>query len=220
MTALAPPPSEVSALLLAAGRSERFGAAKLFLDWQGQPLLAHAAERVQPFAGEIIVGVAADHEARARAILGPDVAIATGGITRQDTLGRLLSLAQHRFLLIHDVARPFASAALFSRVLAECAAHEAAVVPCLSIDDRDALAIVEDGRMTDALKREEVVRLQTPMAMLRAVLGQAYEAAAAQGFIEDSTPALLHRAGLTVCLIDGEPKNHKVTYPEDWPASR
>ena len=66
MTALMPPPSEVSALLLAAGRSQRFGTAKPFLDWQGQPLLAHAAERVQQFAGEIIVGVAADDAARAR----------------------------------------------------------------------------------------------------------------------------------------------------------
>ncbi len=129
-------------------------------------------------------------------------------------------MTQQRFLLIHDVARPFASAALFSRVLAECAAREAPVVPCLSVDDRDALAILKEGIMTDALKREEVVRLQTPMAMPRAVLQQVYEAAGAQGFIEDSTPALLHRTGVAVCLIDGEPNNHKVTYPEDWAAHR
>lgn len=218
MTALALPPSEVSALLLAAGRSERFGTAKPFLEWQGRPLLVHALERAKKFAGEMIVGVAANDEARARAMLGSDVLIVQGGTSRQETLGRLLERAQSRVLMIHDVARPFATDRLFSRVLAECAACNGAVVPCLGIDDRDALAILGDGLMTDALKREEVVRLQTPMAMPRTILEQAYEAAAAQGFFEDSTPALLHRADLPVRLIDGERENRKVTYPEDWPA--
>jgi 2-C-methyl-D-erythritol 4-phosphate cytidylyltransferase len=217
MTALAPPPSEVSALLLAAGRSERFGAAKPFLDWQGQPLLTHAVERVQQFASETIVGVAADDEARARTLLGTDGLVLLGGPSRQETLGRLLERASRRILLIHDVARPFATERLFSRVLAECAARDGAVVPWIATDDRDALALRDGKTMTGTLNREDVIRLQTPMAMPRDILADAYTQARTDGWLEDSTPALLRRAGYPVRLMDGEPDNRKITHPQDWP---
>lgn len=58
MTAPAGP--AVTAIVLAGGRSSRFGRDKLAEPIDGRPLLHHAIEAVRPFAGEILVVAAPD----------------------------------------------------------------------------------------------------------------------------------------------------------------
>jgi molybdopterin-guanine dinucleotide biosynthesis protein A len=51
---------EVTAVVLAGGRSSRFGRDKLAEPMDGRPLLDHAIEAVRPIAGRILVVVAPD----------------------------------------------------------------------------------------------------------------------------------------------------------------
>lgn len=81
-------PDRVSAIVLAGGRSRRFGRDKLVEPIDGRPLLEHAIERVRPLADEIVVvvspggstsittGIRVVHDAAA--FEGPLVALVTG----------------------------------------------------------------------------------------------------------------------------------------------
>lgn len=52
------PPTLVSGIVLAGGRSSRFGADKLAADYRGQPLLHHAVLRVAEMCDDVIVVLA------------------------------------------------------------------------------------------------------------------------------------------------------------------
>ena len=54
------PPRAIGAIVLAGGRSERFGRDKLAEPVNGRPLLWHAIDAVRPLAGEVVVVVAPD----------------------------------------------------------------------------------------------------------------------------------------------------------------
>ncbi len=60
-------PGGVSAIVLAGGRSSRFGRDKLVEPWAGRPLLEHAISSVQALADEVIVVVAPDESRSAPA---------------------------------------------------------------------------------------------------------------------------------------------------------
>ena len=81
-------PDRVSAIVLAGGRSRRFGRDKLVEPIDGRPLLEHAIERVRPLADEIVVVVSPGGSTSittgirvvrdAAAFEGPLVALVTG----------------------------------------------------------------------------------------------------------------------------------------------
>ncbi len=57
---------ESSVLILAGGRSRRFGGDKLGADWHGRSLLDHVVERMREWSDDVIVLVAHDHDAQGR----------------------------------------------------------------------------------------------------------------------------------------------------------
>jgi molybdopterin-guanine dinucleotide biosynthesis protein A len=58
VTAPGPPPVDVTGIVLAGGRSERFGSDKLALAIDGRPLLHHAIAAVAAVAGRLVIVVA------------------------------------------------------------------------------------------------------------------------------------------------------------------
>jgi len=205
----------VSALVLGAGRGERFGVLKAFAVLGGQTLLERAVDAVSELADEIIVGVHPDDMASARALLqGRDVVFAEGGTTRQETVGNLLERATNPFILVHETARPFVSMEVFTALLAAGLAHGAAA-SCLQASERDSVGLIKDGMMVEPLKRAEVVRAFSPTVVRRGILEKTYLAARANGWVEESTHSLVCRAGFPVRLIEGNPENRKITFPLD-----
>ena len=220
-----PAKDDVSALILAAGSGERLGkASKAFLDYHGVTLLEHVCALVSKRCGTVWVGVADTDLERAESILDKHgVTVLTCGATRQDTVGILLDHATQSsvdIVIVHEVARPFASDNLLARVL-DAAANFDAVAPVIAVRDRgpkknrDGIVTMIDGLLKVSGETDSRVALQTPQGFRRDCLVQAHHKAEENDWQEGSSATLVHRAGIDVKLIDGEAANIKLTYPED-----
>ena len=208
-----------AAILLAAGVSRRMGGLdKLWAEICGRPLLALALQRLAAVDEIEEIVVVAPH-ARHAAIeeLAAALGIATrlrcveGGEQRRDSVAAgLAALADARWVLVHDSARPLASSALASRALA--AAREAgAAVPGLPVADT-IKRVDGEGLVQDTPDRASLRAIQTPQAFDAALLRRAH--ATIEGDATDDA-ALVEQLGAPVRVIDGEQQAFKVTTAED-----
>jgi 2-C-methyl-D-erythritol 4-phosphate cytidylyltransferase len=208
---------ETTALILAAGDGQRLGGCpKAFVQFDNATLLTHAISTVAEWAQTIVVGVRTSDLEKARACIeampeAPRVVCVCGGSTRQESLQRLLECVHTRYVLLHEVARPWALPSDFENLLIAVREHPAAVL-YTKIPVRDSVAVVHEGHLTSILPRTSVVTLQTPHAYEYKVLAAAYKQAIAQGWSETSTAALVQKAGFEVHLIEGSSGNVKITY--------
>lgn len=217
-------PPRPAAVVTAAGASRRMsdGAKKEYRLLDGVPVLARA---VAPFLAEgffpIVVTVPPGHVALASALLAPHAPPAAlrlieGGATRQQSvlLGlRALAADTPALVLIHDGARPWASAALVRRVLA-AAAERGACVPVLEAAE----AVKEVGGQPLVLRHlpRHTIRLaQTPQGFSYPRILAAHEKAAAAGAacVDDGEVFALFDG--PVAWVDGEPDNVKITRERD-----
>jgi 2-C-methyl-D-erythritol 4-phosphate cytidylyltransferase / 2-C-methyl-D-erythritol 2,4-cyclodiphosphate synthase len=141
-----------------------------------------------------------------------------GGATRQASVrAGLEALAPHKpdIVLIHDAARPFASAELVSRAIA-AAERSGAAIPGLPVTDT--VKTVDTDECVAATLDRNILRLvQTPQSFAFPALLDAHRRAAAAGredFTDDA--ALAEWAGLKVSVFAGEPGNIKITYEGDF----
>jgi 2-C-methyl-D-erythritol 4-phosphate cytidylyltransferase / 2-C-methyl-D-erythritol 2,4-cyclodiphosphate synthase len=218
------PPATVAAVVVAAGRGLRAAAArpKQYLPILGEPVIRSS---LALFATHRCVGAvqAVIHpdddslyqQAAAGLELLPPVA---GGPSRQASvrLG-LEALVARRpdLVLVHDAARPFASAALVTRAIAAAAASGAAI-PVMAVTDT-VKCVDANGSVTDTLDRSRLRLVQTPQAFAFAALLDAHRRAAAAGrddFTDDA--ALAEWAGHKVTTFEGEAGNVKLTTNEDF----
>ncbi|HLA19900.1 MAG TPA: bifunctional 2-C-methyl-D-erythritol 4-phosphate cytidylyltransferase/2-C-methyl-D-erythritol 2,4-cyclodiphosphate synthase [Pseudolabrys sp.] len=153
------------------------------------------------------------------AVAGIDVlAPAFGGATRQASVRAGLEALSTRppdIVLIHDAARPFASADLVSRAIAATAATGAAI-PALPVTDT-VKTVDTDNNVQQTLDRATLRLVQTPQAFDFAALLAAHRRAAAQGredFTDDA--ALAEWAGMKIAVFAGEPGNIKITNADDF----
>src|SRR5450830_1095347 len=149
------------------------------------------------------------------------LAPAFGGATRQASVRAGLEALAPRhpdIVLIHDAARPFASAELVARAIA-ATMRTGAAIPALPVTDT-VKSVDAEGHVDKTLDRNALRLVQTPQGFAFVPLLAAHRRAAAQGrddFTDDA--ALAEWAGMTVAMFDGEPGNIKVTTPEDFARS-
>ena len=144
---------------------------------------------------------------------GYDVRVVLGGDERQRSVLNGLKLVDAPRVVVHDAARPFATAALVREVLAELKeAHGAA--PAIPI--AETLKEVRDGRVIRTVERSSLWAVQTPQAFLTDALKTVHDKARVDGFIATDDAQLIERYGGVVRIVEGARDNIKVTYPEDW----
>lgn len=204
-----------TALIVAAGEGRRLGGLpKALIELEHMPLIQHVAKAVANVAAQIIVGVRAADLDQVKALLGDTATVIAGGASRQETVQLLLARADREMVLIHDVARPFASSSLYAAVV-DAAFTFGGAAPVLPASKSDSVALADGEWLGHALPRENVVRIQTPYAFTRKSLVHALEVARAQNAEPTSVTTLLSQAGYRTRLIAGDPDNIKITYPED-----
>jgi 2-C-methyl-D-erythritol 4-phosphate cytidylyltransferase len=79
----------------------------------------------------------------------------------------------------------------------------------------DTIKRVYEGVVTETLRRDSLVAVQTPQAFHTDVLERAHAAARREGVTATDDAALLERIGARVVVVEGETANIKITRPED-----
>jgi 2-C-methyl-D-erythritol 4-phosphate cytidylyltransferase / 2-C-methyl-D-erythritol 2,4-cyclodiphosphate synthase len=214
----------VAAIVVAAGRGLRAGGdmPKQYRRILGEPVIRPSLATLarHPEIGAVQPVVHPDDAALfAASIAGlallPSVA---GGSTRQASVrAGLEALEQRRpeLVLVHDAARPFASAALVSRAVA-AARMSGAAVPVIAVADT-VKTVDASGAVTGTIDRTNLRMVQTPQAFRFAGLLDAHRRAKAAGredFTDDA--ALAEWAGLKVTTFEGEAGNVKLTTNDDF----
>jgi 2-C-methyl-D-erythritol 4-phosphate cytidylyltransferase/2-C-methyl-D-erythritol 2,4-cyclodiphosphate synthase len=214
----------VAAVIVAAGRGSRAGGdmPKQFRPIGGDSMLRRAlsifVEHGEVSAVQPVVHSDDLELYRKEAVRLDLLPPVFGGATRQCSVrAGLEALAAHQpaIVLIHDAARPFASAQLVSRAIA-AAERSGAAIPALAVTDT-VKTVDAAGWVDKTLDRNTVRLVQTPQSFAFPALLEAHRRAAAAGrkdFTDDA--ALAEWAGLKVSVFAGEPGNIKITNEGDF----
>lgn len=144
---------------------------------------------------------------------------ATGGDTRQQTvLNGLRALEDFApdIVLVHDGARPFASAKVIAASIDAIVTGHRAAIAAIPVSDTLKRADGESGAILGTVERSGLYAAQTPQAFRYSDILAAHERAASEGlasFTDDA--AVAEWAGHTVVLTPGETGNVKITTAED-----
>src|SRR5207253_1205874 len=97
-----------------------------------------------------------------------------GGATRSESVRNGLAAVPDdvEVIVVHDAARPLASAALFDAVIDAVRGGADGAVPGISVVDT--VKRVKDGRVVETLDRTTLVAVQTPQAFRAAALRAAH----------------------------------------------
>lgn len=185
----------------------------------GRPVLAITLESIAA-AGCFDLVVIAAPEPRWDAIRGiasdlqmPDVMLLEGGERRQDSVAAALTRSEsHAWITVHDAARPLTPAHVFRAVLDAAQSDGAATagVPCV-----DTVKQVHDGRVAATLDRSSIIAVQTPQSFGADLLRRAHVHAAERGVVAGDDAGLVEAIGAPVTVVAGDPRNFKVTFPQD-----
>lgn len=195
---------------MAGGSGSRFGGAKQFLQLNDRPVAAWAVESARSVAGGVVLVVPAGMGSDPQQ-WGADVVV-HGGSSRSASVRAGLAAVPDdaSVIVVHDAARPLAPASLFSEVVSALSPGEVdGVIPVLAV--ADTLKRVAGNEVLDTVDRQDVVAVQTPQAFTAGILRSAH----ASGGDATDDAGLLEASGATVRTVPGDPRNIKLTYPED-----
>jgi len=208
----------VSAIIAAGGRGVRFGHAspKQLLLLGGEPILKRSVDayRSCEIVSDVVVALPSDLAQAPPPYLrggAKPLTVVEGGERRRDSVARAFARVSPRaeVVVIHDAARPLVTDAVIRRTVI-AAAESGAAIAALRASDTVKRAGAE-GTITATLPRDEIFLAQTPQAFRTAVLR---DALAIDGDATDEA-MLAERAGHVVKVVDGDPRNLKITTPDD-----
>ena len=204
----------VAVIIPAGGSGERLGAKipKALVQIGGKTLIEHAVTNMAPIANQIIVAAPAGYEAEFLQLLGSEVTVITGGLTRTLSVKRALEHVEkeNEFILVHDAARPLASTELALRIIDSLRAGEKAVVPGIAVSDT-IKRVDEDNYVTKTPTRSKLRVIQTPQGFTRKVLMKAHSS---DDDVTDDA-GLVEDRGIAVKVIAGEDRALKITTTHD-----
>lgn len=213
------------AIIVAAGQGMRAGAgaAKQFRELLGVPVVVHTLRRFEECesVGETVLVVPAADAAglaglAARHGLRKLARVVAGGASRTESVWRglqVIDAAAARVVAVHDGVRPFVTPAeIDATVRAAELAGAAVLVAALT----DTVKSVENGLIQATPPRETLRRALTPQCFRHELLLRAYERARAEGLDATDDSSLVERLGVPVAAVEGDPRNIKLTRPEDF----
>jgi 2-C-methyl-D-erythritol 4-phosphate cytidylyltransferase len=210
----------VWAVLVAAGRGERFGGdrPKAFAKLRDRPLLAESLERLDRSDWIESIVIVAPPEWEEPSILvaeelsaGKVRSAVTGGSTRAESVRAGLEDVPEdvAVVLVHDAARPLLPEDVVERVVTGLEEGWEGVAPGLRI--ADTLKRADGEAVVETVDRTGLVAVQTPQAFMAGALRRAH---AAGGEATDCA-GLVEAAGGRVRIVEGDPRLLKVTTQAD-----
>ncbi|MDW8104414.1 MAG: 2-C-methyl-D-erythritol 4-phosphate cytidylyltransferase, partial [Armatimonadota bacterium] len=219
------------ALILAAGKGERFGreGGKLWTLVGGMPVLEWTLRAFQehPEVEHLVLVGRGEELSHLRQVANhyrKIVAVVPGGAERWQSVQAGLDAVppEDSWVLVHDGARAAVSADLISRVL-RATRETGAAVPVLRVADtlkwvgsRQTVQATLPRRRREGDEEWQLMAVQTPQGFAVELLRRAY----AQYDFENHPPtddAMVVEPVHPVSVVPGDPQNLKLTYPEDLP---
>lgn len=205
---------------MAAGSARRFGTScpKQFCQLAGRPVVAHsvATFRASGLFAEIIVVLPPAWLSNPQVAIG-DRNIA-GGVTRNaSTWAGLQACAPDTdVVLIHDAARPFVTAEILARCIAELKTHQAVDVCVPAVDT--IVSATADDFIDQIPERQRMMQGQTPQGFHFAAIRESYATNLHQLDATDDVSIFLRRGGRCK-IVMGSTTNLKITHPQDLVAA-
>jgi len=193
------------------------GIPKQFLLLSGRPLLMHCLEAFfladaktelfvvlpEPFFDEW-------EKLCKRYCINIRFTVVPGGETRFHSVKNTIPLiADEGFVAIHDGVRPLVTPELINRCY-DSAIRMGNAVPVVAVNDT--VRSVE-GTVSRPEDRSRIRFVQTPQVFKVVTFKKAYEQDYDLAFTDDAT--VIERMGEKIHLVQGNPGNLKITYPED-----
>lgn len=211
------------ALIPAAGVGARMeaGSPKQYLAIAGKPMLRHALDAflASPLIAHTYVVVSADDGVIDAVVPEHGVTVLRcGGATRMESILNGLHAVHgcidaHDQVLVHDAARPGLTPALIEKLITEVGDHAAGGLLALPVVDTVKRA--GPGSLSaQTVSRDGLWLAQTPQMFSYALLHQALSEAPDPQAITDDASAV-EALGLAPKLVEGHPRNLKVTLPRD-----
>lgn len=214
-----PPDGPVWTIVLAAGSGRRFGVhPKQYELLGGERVIDRALVTCRAASDHVVVVLAPGEEGVGEQLLalGTADAFVIGGVERSDSVRSALAVVDEAaaVIVVHDAARPLASAALHEAVVAAVHAGADAAIPAVPVVDtikRVHTDLAGELVVDATLDRSELMAVQTPQAFRADVLHRAHSMAT------DATDdaALVEKMGGRVVIVAGETTNIKITGPDD-----
>jgi len=220
---------QATVLIPAAGTGRRMGGSvsKQYLELAGKPILAHTLALFEnhPLIDNIYPIVPPNDISYCQQQIVDRYGftkvrkLVAGGPTRQDSVKNgLAALAEDgldqpkRPVLIHDGARPLFDSKRLSMLIDIVCQTGACTI---GVPVKDTIKNVDNNKITDSPDRNRLWQAQTPQGFQYQVIKEAFDQAAADGFIATDDASLLERLGHPVQMLKGDYRNIKVTTPED-----
>ena len=202
------------ALIVAAGRGERLGLGrpKALVPLSGRPMLLWSVDALKAVPAVEQIVVALPSECLDEAPEGTR-GVPGGEVRSQSVRAALLATDRGDPVIVHDAARPLASAELFEQALAELSRSGAdAVVAAAPVPDT-IKEVGSDGRtVSRTLDRGRLWAVQTPQVFRRAALEEAFARAGDDVLAAATDDAwLIEHQGGTVQVLPWSEPNVKVT---------
>jgi len=179
------------------------------IEWSARALLGSGCDPIVVAAPPDMLQEASS----ALAGLGGRVVVVPGGSDRQASVRKALEAVSSPAVLVHDAARPNVSAALIERVLGALGEADA-VVPAVPVTETIKQARPQASGVR-TIQRSDLYLAQTPQGFATETLRAAHERASADGFSATDDAELVERYGGTCVIVEGDPRNLKVTHDSD-----
>ncbi len=205
------------AIIVAGGSGTRMNAEipKQFLEVNAKPILMHTLEKFSFDGIQIILVLNVDFHDYWKKLCEkhqfnlPHLLV-KGGSSRYQSVKNGLSHVQDKALVaVHDAVRPCIKQATINNAFEQAMLHGSAV---LAITLKDSIR-KKMGDYNLALNRDDYVLIQTPQIFNSEILKKAYLEPFRNEFTDDAS--VVEHLGQRIHLVDGDPFNIKVTYPDD-----
>ncbi len=208
---------KVAGIVVAGGKSTRFGRDKLSEIIDDKPILAWSTSLLSLYPGIDFVALGTvDGENAKRLISGhtaSNISISPAGRSRQHTVASALEIIppEYELILIHDASRPLATNKLVKSMLS-LSDQFGCIAPVLAINS--AVKRVEGKVISDNFE-DRLYLSQTPQLVYSRPLRYAINRY--KDCLERfrDTSHLMSEFGVTVTTVPGEISNIKITYLDD-----
>jgi 2-C-methyl-D-erythritol 4-phosphate cytidylyltransferase len=211
-----------SAIIVAAGSSQRMGFDKLMAPLRGLPVAAHSLARFEQAESvdEIILVIRPERRSEFEKIIREQkfskvATIVYGGVERHLSVWNGVGSVSPgaRLVAVHDAARPLVSPSLIDEAFA-LAARTGAV--SLAAPVVDTLKRADKAcQVIDSVNRADLWGMQTPQIFRIDWLRDAYQRIIDSGRSVTDEVSALQEAGYPVTLICNPDWNVKITFPRD-----